>query len=178
MCVLHSSIVMGYLLFLVLEMPGPSPQLTSSTVCVSVSILVTTAQCICKCVASTWCPDASPRDGGLPLLMTQVLINCLSLTRKHTTTRFLAPTMPAVSGSACHGMGESGRNRGSNEGGEDCVVRGFESHWVLVRLYISSSRQDHHSRSQGCDSPQGGGVQRASVASGSMRLLCLGSSPL
>lgn len=98
--VLRSPMVTGSLLSLVLEMPVPSPQVPPSIVYMRVRILVTTAQRICKYVASTWCPlqPASlpwpgPRDGVAAFLPpAQVPIHSLPRRQRET-----CPTRPTGS---------------------------------------------------------------------------------
>lgn len=95
-------------------------------VCVGcVFILVTTAQRVCKYMASTWCPSSpasssSPRWGPFPShgpvpARGLSFTHCLSSTRKHAPPVFLPPPCLQPGGPPAIGWRELRRNGGRDE---------------------------------------------------------------
>lgn len=121
---IRSPTVTGYLLFTVLEMSVPSPQLTPSTVCVCVFILVANAQA----GADVWCQHgahsgpASISNGDFPSswpspqpqALTHLLPQC------HQETHFSqvpGPDYDGCLGPPAIGWGKLGGNRGPRRRG-------------------------------------------------------------
>ena len=160
--VLHSPTLTGYLLSLVLEIPGA--RLTPSIVYMCVCTLVTTAQCICKYVASTWCP-LQPASSGLPqgwggrfpssgpgshslthCLSTAGNVPLLGSSHGYPCLQPLGPPATGCGGS-CVAMEEGAGRRGRP---------GWGSLGFCVATH-PSSRKNHCSQIRDCQSPQEGG---------------------